>query len=50
VRVHRRYRIAAKELRIVEERLFALNIHELSLFRDTEGLAGFIRQKLRLQW
>jgi hypothetical protein len=27
-----------------------MNIHELSLFPDMEGLAGFVRQKLRLYW
>jgi hypothetical protein len=27
-----------------------LNVHDLSLFPDTEGLAGFVRQKIRLHW
>jgi hypothetical protein len=27
-----------------------MNIHELSLFPDIQGLAGFVRQKLRLYW
>ena len=27
-----------------------MNIHDLSLFPDIEGLAGFIRQKIRLHW
>jgi len=34
----------------IEWRLFQMNIHEQSLFPDMEGLAGFIRQKTRLQW
>lgn len=46
----RRFQIATKALPEVEERLFQLNIHDLSLFPDTEGLAGFIRQKARLRW
>lgn len=33
-----------------EENLFQMNIHDLSLFSDLEGLAGFIRQKIRLHW
>jgi FRG domain len=46
----KRFQIATKALLEVERRLFQLNIHDLSLFPDTEGLAGFIRQKIRLQW
>jgi hypothetical protein len=34
----------------IEERLFQMNIHEQALFPDLEGLAGLIRQKLRLHW
>lgn len=34
----------------IESRLFQMNVHEQSLFPDVEGLAGFIRQKLRLHW
>lgn len=34
----------------IEEKLFQMNIHELSLFPDMQGLAGFVRQKLRLYW
>ena len=34
----------------VERRLFSRNIHHLSLFPDIEGLAEFIRQKIRLHW
>jgi hypothetical protein len=32
----------------IEQRLFQMNIHEQTLFPDMEGLAGFIRQKIRL--
>jgi hypothetical protein len=34
----------------IESRLFQMNIHEQSLFPDLEGLAGLIRQKIRLHW
>ena len=34
----------------IERRLFQMNIHHQSMFPDMEGLAGFIRQKLRLHW
>lgn len=34
----------------IEGRLFQMNIHEQSLFPDLEGLAGMIRQKIRLHW
>jgi hypothetical protein len=34
----------------IERRLFQMNVHELSLFPDLEGLAGFLRQKARLHW
>jgi FRG domain len=34
----------------IESRLLQMNIHEQSLFPDMEGLAGLIRQKIRLQW
>lgn len=48
---HKRFRNhPAASLPEIEEELFQLNIHELSLFPDTEGLAGFVRQKLRLHW
>lgn len=33
-----------------ERKLFQMNVHELSLFPDMEGLGGFIRQKCRLHW
>jgi hypothetical protein len=44
------FRIPTVGLREIEERLFQMNIHELSLFPDMQGLAGLIRQKLRLYW
>jgi hypothetical protein len=34
----------------IEERLFQMNIHHQSLFPDLTGLAGLIRQKIRLHW
>lgn len=34
----------------IEEHLFQMNIHEQSLFPDMEGLAGLIRQRIRLNW
>lgn len=34
----------------IERWLFQMNVHEQSLFPDMEGLAGLIRQKLRLHW
>ena len=34
----------------IERRLFRRNIHEQSLFPDMDGLAGLIRQKIRLHW
>jgi hypothetical protein len=27
-----------------------MNIHDLSLFPDIEGLAGFLKQRARLHW
>jgi hypothetical protein len=47
---YKHFRVPAAELAEIEERLFHLNIHDLSLFPDTEGLAGFVKQKLRLQF
>jgi hypothetical protein len=32
----------------IEARLFQMNIHEQSLFPDMAGLAGLIKQKIRL--
>lgn len=34
----------------LEKKLYQMNIHEQSLFPDLDGLAGFIRQKIRLHW
>lgn len=49
-RWYRRFRIPEDALEKVEEKLFQFNIHDLSLFPDIEGLAGFVRQKVRLHW
>ena len=46
----RRFQFAEELLPEVEARLFQMNIHDLSLFPDVEGLAGFVRQKVRLLW
>jgi hypothetical protein len=46
---YKRFRVPADQLSKIEERLFQFNIHDLSLFPDTEGLAGFVKQKLRLR-
>jgi hypothetical protein len=45
---YRRFRIPRKTLDELEKRLFQMNIHELSLFPDVQGLAGFVRQRMRL--
>ena len=34
----------------IETHLFQMNIHELSLFPDMNGLAGLVNQKIRLHW
>jgi hypothetical protein len=47
---YRRFRVPENALEKVEEQLFGFNIHDLSLFPDIEGLAGFVRQKMRLHW
>jgi hypothetical protein len=47
---YRRFRVPENALEVIEEHLFQHNIHDLSLFPDTEGLAGFVRQKVRLHW
>jgi hypothetical protein len=49
-RWYRRFRVPEDALKKLEEQLFQLNIHDLSLFPDIEGLAGFVRQKVRLHW
>lgn len=46
----RAFDIPAAAVPEIEAHLFQLNIHEQSLFPDMEGLAGFIRQKIRLHW
>ena len=47
---YKRFRIHGAELSDIEKQLFRFNIHDLSLFPDIEGLAGFVRQKLRLKY
>jgi FRG domain len=49
-RWYKRFQIPEQELHRIEEHLFQMNIHELSLFPDSEGLAGFVRQRMRLHW
>ena len=34
----------------IETRLFQMNIHEQSLFPDITGLAGLIKQRIRLHF
>jgi hypothetical protein len=46
---YKRFQVPKSALDEIEKRLFQINIHELSLFPDITGLAGFVRQKLRLQ-
>ena len=46
----KRFDIAIDAVLEIEKRLFQMNIHEQTLFPDMEGLAGFIRQKIRLHW
>lgn len=46
----KRFDIAIDTVLEIEKRLFQMNIHEQTLFPDIEGLAGFIRQKIRLHW
>jgi hypothetical protein len=46
----KRIRITGESLMDIERQLFRRNIHNLSLFPDIQGLAGFIRQKTRLHW
>jgi len=42
--------MSERALEQVEEQLFRFNVHDLSLFPDIEGLAGFVLQKIRLHW
>jgi hypothetical protein len=44
------FAVPANILPSIERKLFQMNIHELSLFPDIEGLAGFLRQRSRLHW
>ncbi len=44
------FEIPTRVLPEIERRLFQMNVHELSLFPDLEGLAGFLRQKASLHW
>lgn len=46
----KRFHIPESALDHIEAQLFHSNIHDLSLFPDTEGLAGFVRQRVRLHW
>jgi hypothetical protein len=46
----RLFQIPALQLPEIERKLFQMNIHDLALFPDMEGLAGFINQKTRLHW
>lgn len=47
---YKRFHIPAEVLGEVERQLFQLNVHDLSLFPDAEGLTGFVRQRIRLHW
>jgi hypothetical protein len=47
---YKRFRVPEQALEEMEMQLFQVNIHDLSLFPDIEGLAGFVRQKARLHW
>ena len=47
---YKRFRVPVSALKEIEKQLFQFNIHELSLFPDISGLAGFVRQKMRLHW
>jgi len=44
------YHVSSTALLEIEKKLFDMNIHELSMFPDGEGLAGFVRQKARLHF
>jgi hypothetical protein len=46
----RAFDIPADLLSEIEGRLFQMNIHEQSLFPDMAGLAGLIKQKIRLHF
>ncbi|MGH9647315.1 MAG: FRG domain-containing protein [Bryobacteraceae bacterium] len=46
---YKRFRVPKEAHGKIEKHLFHLNIHDLSLFPDIEGLAGFVRRKARLR-
>ena len=46
----RRFDIPEGLLSEIETQLFQMNIHEQSLFPDMHGLAGLIKQRIRLHW
>ncbi len=47
---YRRFEFVEDALADAEARLFQMNINDLSLFPDIEGVAGYVRQKARLLW
>lgn len=47
---YKKFDIPVSLIPLIEDHLFQMNIHEQSLFPDMEGLAGLIRQKIRLHW
>jgi hypothetical protein len=47
---YKRFRLPEDALLEIEKQLFQMNIHDLSLFPDAEGLAGFVRQRIRLHF
>jgi hypothetical protein len=47
---YQRFEFAESALADAEARLFQMNINDLSLFPDIEGVAGYVRQKARLLW
>lgn len=47
---YRRFEFVEDALVDAEARLFQMNISDLSLFPDIEGVAGYVRQKARLLW
>lgn len=46
----RLFHVSADALQEAERRLFQMNIHDLALFPDMEGLAAFIRRRSRLHF
>jgi hypothetical protein len=47
---YHRFRIPSRLAQDAEKQLLSYNIHDLSLFPDVEGLAGWVRQRLKLHW